>query len=265
MLLEIKRSNLLKNLFLIFCCALACHVQAKSDKKITASSWLVADSNGTIIKGENIDEVRSIASITKLLTVMVVLDAKQDLTELVHVAKFPPGYVPKNKISALTRKEHIELTLIKSDNNSARALCEAYPGGYDICILAINNKLQSLGLSNSQVFDSSGLNNKNVSTARELIEVVKAGLQYAEIIKASKKTKIKINVKKKWFIFANTNPLVGKKQSIIVSKTGYTRAAGGCIVMYMSTNLGDRIVIVLGSQNTHTRIPEAEFISEMEN
>ena len=69
-------------------------------------------------------------------------------------------------------------------------------------------------------------------------------------------------MKKRWFFFNNTNPIIGKRHEFIVSKTGYIRASGGCIVMMLDTEIGRRIVVVLGSKNTHTRIPEAEFIAK---
>ena len=74
---------------------------------------------------------------------------------------------------------------------------------------------------------------------------------------------IRLLEKKKWFVFKNTNPIIGQRHDFIVSKTGWIRAAGGCIVMMVDTDVGRRIVVVLGSKNTHTRIPEAEFISKI--
>jgi D-alanyl-D-alanine carboxypeptidase len=93
--------------------------------------------------------------------------------------------------------------------------------------------------------------------------LVRAARNYGAIIEASQKTKVEIKLKKKFLFFPQTNPLVGKTQRVIVSKTGWITASGGCIVMLMDTDLGDRIVVVLGSKNTRTRIPEAEFISEL--
>jgi D-alanyl-D-alanine carboxypeptidase len=101
----------------------------------------------------------------------------------------------------------------------------------------------------------------NVSTAEELIKIVIAASRYTEINEDSKTSEVKIKLKKKWFIFHNTNPIIGKRHDFIVSKTGYIRASGGCIVMMLDTEIGRRIVVVLGSKNTHTRIPEAEFIA----
>lgn len=212
---------------------------------ITAKSWLVADDSGKTIQGENTQEVRSIASITKLMTVMVVLDAKQNLNE---------------QIGNYTRKELIQIALVRSDNNAATTLCENYPGGSRPCISQMNLKAKSIGMSHTQFLDATGLNVYNLSTAEDLILLVQESRKYAEILQASKMSQVKIKIKKKWLVFKNTNPIIGRDHRVMISKTGYIGPAGGCIVMLMDTDVGKRIVIVLGSKNTHTRIPEAEFI-----
>jgi len=213
---------------------------------VTAKSWLVADGNGKIIDGENTRQQRSIASITKLITVMVILDAKQDLDQY---------------IKPYTRREMIQLALVKSDNQSSLDLCKHYPGGTAPCIWAMNAKMKSLGLSNTHFVESSGLSVMNVSTAEDLITVVMEAAKYTEILQAARTSEVKIKIRKKWFIFHNTNPIIGKRHDFVVSKTGFINASGGCIVMMLDTELGRRIVVVLGSKNTHTRIPEAEFIA----
>ena len=235
---------------LVFLTILSYWQTAIADSKpvrITATSWLVSDSTGNILQHENIDQVRSIASISKLVTVMVVMDARQDLNETVKT---------------YSRKELIQLALVKSDNKAAVELCDNYPGGKDDCIRAMNNKMKELGLPNTRFVEPTGLSVFNVSTARELITLVQAAQHYPIIVDAANTSEVKIKLKKKWFIFHNTNPIIGKRHSFIVSKTGYIRASGGCIVMMLDTDIGRRIVVVLGSKNTHTRIPEAEFIAK---
>lgn len=213
---------------------------------ITATSWLVAEESGRIIQSENIDQQRSIASITKLMTAMIVLDANQDLDEY---------------IKPYTRRELLSLALIKSDNHAAELLCNNYIGGKENCVRVMNIKARELGLVNTRFIEPTGLSVMNVSTARELITLVKTANQYPLIVEASKTSQVKIKLKKQWFVFNNTNPIIGKRHDFIVSKTGYIRASGGCIVMMLDTDIGRRIVVVLGSKNTHTRIPEAEFIA----
>ena len=214
---------------------------------ITATSWIVADGSGKVIDGANTDQVRSIASISKLMTAMIVLDAKQDLDEY---------------IKPYTRKELLQLAIVHSDNRATDMLCNNYPGGRYSCIRALNAKANELTLSNTRFMDPTGLSVFNVSTAEELVKMVIAASAYPEIVVASKMSEVKIKLKKKWLVFRNTNPIIGKRHDFIVSKTGYIRASGGCIVMMLDTDIGRRIVVVLGSKNTHTRIPEAEFIAK---
>jgi len=218
------------------------------EAKVTAQSWLVADGDGRIIQSENTNQVRSIASITKLMTSMVVLDAKQDLDE---------------KIGNYTRRELIQLAIVHSDNNAAKTLCQHYSEGFTKCIYAMNRKAYLLGLNQTKFTDATGLGVFNVSTAEELVTLVREAQNYPLIVESSKMSQIKIKVKKKWLIFNNTNPIIGKRHDFIVSKTGYIRASGGCIVMMLDTDIGRRIVIVLGSKSTKTRIPEAEFLAKI--
>ena len=213
--------------------------------KITATSWLVADGNGKVIESVNADQKRSIASITKLMTAMVILDAGQDLNE---------------SLGQFTRNDLLQLMLIKSDNAAAETLCENYPTGRFGCVGAMNIKAHNLGLTNTYYSDPSGLGIMNVSTAEELVKLVIAAGEYPDIVRASNTPQGTIKNKRHFFSFNNTNPLVATK-NFIVSKTGYIRASGGCIVMMLDTKIGRRIVVLLNSKNTHTRIPEAQKLS----
>ena len=213
--------------------------------KITATSWLVADGEGNVIESVNPDQQRSIASITKLMTAMVVLDAGQDLDE---------------KINGVTRLELLQLMLIKSNNQAAEELCEHYYTGRSGCIAAMNWKAWKMGLRETHYADPSGLNVMNVSTASELVKIVIESSKYPEIVRACNMAQGKIKKKKHYFTFNNTNPLVAK-YDFIVSKTGYIHASGGCIVMMLDTKIGRRIVVLLNSRNTHTPIPEANQLA----
>jgi len=214
--------------------------------KVTAHSWLVTDGNGKIIEGQSIDESRSIASITKLMTAMVIIDAGQD---------------PKQMLGKFTREQHIKLSLVNSSNESSIILCDNYPGGKSNCIRDMNLKAMAINMPNTKFVEASGLSPMNISTARDLLELTLSARYYPEIVEASKTPQVKIQIKKRWFFFNNTNPIIGKRHDFIVSKTGTTNAAGGCIVMMLDTDIGRRIVVVLGSRNGKTRIPEAEFIA----
>ena len=238
-------------------------------ENLTAKSWLVADAEGKIIKGENTSAVRPIASVSKLITAMIVLDAKQNLDERITYKKFRSKnrhHSQKEKVKKsqmLTRRELLYMALVHSDNHATNILCSNYGSGTTDCISAMNFKVAKLGMMHTSMMDPTGLDNRNVSTAEDLIILVRAARTYPEIVHASKQSKIEIKISKRWVFFKNTNPMIGKDHRIVVSKTGFTNPAGGCIVMSMDTNLGQRTVIILGSKNTKTRIPEAEFISNL--
>ena len=220
---------------------------------LTAQAWLVADINGKILEGSNTTEIRSIASITKLMTAMVVLDSGQSLSEI----------IPKKLYNKqLTRETLIDLAIVKSDNNAAKMLCDYYPGGYKSCVEAMNAKAVSLQMSNSAFTDPTGRFHTNVSTAEDLIKLVFAASKYPLIVHASNMDAVRWPLnKKKNAEFRNTNSLVGNGYKFLVSKTGFISKAGGCIVMMMDTANGIRTVVLLGSKNTKTRIPEAKLLA----
>ena len=211
---------------------------------ITAQSWLETDDQGNLIEGYNITEVRSIASITKLMTVIAVLDSKQDMQE---------------KIGKFTREQHIQLALVKSDNNSAKVLCDNFPGGRFECIRYMNEKANYLGMLRTKFVEPTGLSPMNISTALDLLRLVFEASHYPEIIRASQTPVLNIRIGNKVLSYRNTNPVVGKRYNFIVSKTGTTIAAGGCIVVMFDTDVGRRIVILLGAK-AGKRLPEAEYI-----
>lgn len=219
---------------------------------IQAKAWLIADGDGTILEHENIHAVQPIASITKLMTVMVVLDSNDNLNEVIKLKKF--------KGASLTRHQLINLAIIHSDNAAADMLCKSYRFGYERCIEEMNHKAAVIGMGNTKFYDSTGLDNRNVSNAVELVKLLQAAERYPEIVNASNQTVIELIKKKKGkWKFNNTNPLVAK-YNVIVSKTGYVRASGGCLVMSAYVNGKKKLFVVLNSKTTRTRIFEMEHL-----
>lgn len=211
---------------------------------ITAHSWLVADGDGKIIQNEKEQEQRSIASITKIMTAMVIIDAGQN---------------PKQMIGNFTREQHIQLALVASSNESAIALCNNYPGGKPKCIKDMNAKAIALNMPNTKFVEASGLSPMNISTALDLLKLVFEASHYPEIIRASQTPVLNIQIGNKVLSYRNTNPAIGQRYNFIVSKTGSTNAAGSCIVVMIDTDIGRRIVILLGAK-AGKRLPEAEYI-----
>jgi D-alanyl-D-alanine carboxypeptidase len=216
---------------------------------IQAKSWLIADGNGQILESENINIQQPIASITKLMTAMVVLDSNQSLIESVGMRKF--------RGVAVTRQQLIDLAIVHSDNEAATMLCKIYRRGYDKCIEDMNHKAQVLGMTLTEFHDSTGLDNRNVSTPEDLIKLLLAAERYPEIVHASNQGVVELIKKKRKWKFNNTNPLVNK-YNILVSKTGYVRLSGGCLVMSAVIEGKKRLFVVLNSKTTRTRIHDME-------
>ena len=225
-------------LFLLLCPVLAQSVN------IDAKAWTIADGSGNVIEGQNIETVQPIASITKLMTVMVVLDSNESLTESTKFNKF--------RGMSITRQQLIDLAIVRSDNDAARMLCKIYRRGYNGCIEDMNHKAKVLGMNDTAFYDSTGLDNRNVSNASDLIRLLLAAEKYATIVNASNHSIIEL-VKK------NTNPLVSK-YNVIVSKTGYVRLSGGCLVMSAYIKGQKRLFVVLNSKTTRTRIHDMETL-----
>lgn len=220
---------------------------------VTAKSWLVADEQGNIIQSEHADHVRPIASITKLVTTLTVIDSGVDIDQQIDTKEF----------GSISRRSLIAMAMVRSNNQAADLLCRTYPAGYKQCIKDMNLKVWMLGMTKTKLVEPTGLHKKNVSTAEDLVKLVMAARGYPDVVTAAQYSNVEIHIKRKWVIFKNTNPLIGHQHDIMVSKTGWHRYAGGCIVMYLNTEKGPRIVVVLGSQSPKTRIPEAEFISNI--
>jgi D-alanyl-D-alanine endopeptidase (penicillin-binding protein 7) len=233
-------------------------------KPITAKSFLVADNRGQVILEKNADRVQPIASITKLMTAIVVLNLHQDLSEELSLdfkkSKVYHTRLPRT-LKTLSRGELLQLAIVKSDNFAAYTLCANYPGGVDRCVAEMNHQALEFGMYSTHFTDPTGLDEGNQSNARDLVKLVLVASQHSEITDASGKPSVNILVKKRWWEFGNTNPLVRRSDNILVSKTGYIHQSGGCLVMLADTELGQRVIVLLGSKNTRTRIPEAEQIS----
>jgi len=257
-------SSLIAILLLISFNALALPI-IPVQNNVTAKSYIVTDTQGQVLNERDADQQRPIASITKLMTVMVVLDAKQSLDEDIKLnyklARKYHTHLPRS-IKTLTRHELIDLAIVKSDNFAAYTLCANYPGGVEHCLYAMNTKATMLGMHQTQYTDPTGLEETNVSTARDLIKLIVSASLYPEVL-GSTRASVDLKVKKHWWQFNNTNSLVRNTDDVIVSKTGYIHQSGGCVVMLMNTQFGQRIVALLGSKNTRTRIPEAQTVANI--
>lgn len=219
---------------------------------LRSASALVVGAGDEVIYGKDIDTVRPIASITKLMTAMVVLDSGLDLDEKITVTKDDRDLIQltgsRLEIGAsLSRREMILLAIMSSENRAAAALGRNYPGGTKAFVAAMNEKAGRLGMSKSHFSDPAGLDVGNQSTARDLASMVKAAEAYALIRQASTTTRIEVRPYRGRgpLVYGNTNRLLKNKSwDISLSKTGYINESGRCLVMRAEIR-GEPVYIVL--------------------
>jgi len=224
----------------------------KGNPELRSASALVVDSSGNVIYGKDVDAVRPIASITKLMTAMVVLDAGQDLDEKITVTKDDRDTLQLSGSrlgygATLSRREMILLAIMSSENRAAAALGRNFPGGLTEFVAQMNQKAAELSMKNSHFADPAGLNPDNTSTASDLAKMVAAAYDYPLIRQASTTTRMEVRPWKNRgpLTYGNTNRLLKNESwDIALSKTGYINEAGRCLVM-RATIEGEPVSIVL--------------------
>ena len=226
--------------------------QLDGNPNLRSESAMVIDASGNLIYGKDVDTVRPIASITKLMTAMVVLDAGLDLDEKITITKADRDLVQLTGSrleygATLSRREMILLAIMSSENRAASALGRTWPGGLDAFVEQMNAKAASLGMSRSRFADPAGLNVENQSTARDLARMVSAALDYPLIGEASTTQRLEVRPYRNRgpLTYANTNRLLKNESwDIALSKTGYINEAGRCLVMQARID-GEPVSIVL--------------------
>lgn len=229
---------------------------------------------GNLIYSKNIDATRSIASISKVMTAMVILDAGLDMREEITI--IASDLVGAKKASTnlragdrLSRSEFTLMMLMKSENPAAKALARTYPGGYDAFIAAMNAKAASLGMYQTRFADSSGLDPRNVSSANDLIKMMKAvnadpRYQLVRTFSTAPSYDFYIanyNTGNRTYKANNTSMLVRSGEHPIgVSKTGFIREAGYCVVMETHVNNKPAVIVLLGAGASQTRWNDARNI-----
>lgn len=217
-------------------------------------------------KGE--DELAPIASLTKLMTAMVVLDSKLPMDEVITINEEDIDTL-KNTHSRLrlgtelTRGELLQLAIMASENRAASALGRSYPGGLPAFLNAMDAKAAMLGMTNTRFEDATGLNSANVSTAADLVRMVQAAYEYPEIRNLSTTPSHQVSIfgSKAPINYVNTNILVRKSDWIIgLSKTGFINEAGRCLVMQAEIAGQPMIIVLLNSLGKSSRIGDANRI-----
>jgi len=224
--------------------------------KLKSHIALVYDERDDVVlyqKGEN--QKKPIASLTKLMTAMVIIDANLDMDEIITVTREDRDTIRYSKTrlpvgSALRRSDLLLMALAASENRAAFALARTFPGGTERFIQTMNDKAKFLGLQYTRFADSAGLRNGNVSTAEELLKLVRVASQYSLIREYSttEKDLVVDEESGKIIRFSNTNRLVRKDNwEISLSKTGFTSDAGNCLVMKLTIDSRPLVLVLLNS------------------
>jgi serine-type D-Ala-D-Ala endopeptidase (penicillin-binding protein 7) len=232
----------------------------------SASALVIDQETGNALFEKQSSAVVPIASISKLMTAMVVLDAKLDMNEVIAIgdddvdelkgtrSRLPVG-------TTMTRQTAMLLALMSSENRAAHALGRQYPGGMPAFVKAMNQKAQALGMVSSRFEEPTGLSSNNVSTAHDLARMVAAAARYPEIRNFSTTGEASVDINGHIREFRNTNALVRSDTwEIGVSKTGYISEAGRCLVMQARVADKPVVIVLLDSSGKMTRVGDANRI-----
>jgi D-alanyl-D-alanine endopeptidase (penicillin-binding protein 7) len=232
------------------------------------AALVVDQESGEILLGKNAESKLPIASLTKLMTAIVTLDAELDAEEPVTVTKADVdrlrGSHSRLQVgTTLTRDDMLHLALMASENRAASAIANSYPGGKDSCVLAMNLKAQLLGMSGTRFEDGTGLSGRNVSTAQDLAKLVQAAHAYPKIRDYTTSPSYHVKIGRRMVRFGNTNNLTrSSRWDIGLSKTGYIAEAGRCLVMQVTLAGRSIIIVLLDSWGKYTRVGDATRIRQ---
>jgi serine-type D-Ala-D-Ala endopeptidase (penicillin-binding protein 7) len=238
-----------------------------AEPALRSSAALVLDTtHDSVLYSRRSDVALPIASITKLMTALVVMDAGQSLDEILVVtdedrsmgkgsfSRLAPG-------TRLSRGDLMHLALMASENRAAHALARNYPGGLPACVLAMNAKARELGMTSAHFIEPTGLSDENVASPADLSKLVMAAAQVPVIREYSTDAEHVVQVGARELRYRNTDSLVTKPDwNIVVQKTGYISEAGRCLVM--QTVIEDRtvVIVLLNSFGKRTRVADARRV-----
>ncbi len=238
-----------------------------ADPQIRSSAVLVLDeASSTVLLSRQADAAIPIASITKLMTAVVVLDAKQPLDEMLVITdedrEHGRGAFSRIAIGTrLSRSDLLHVALMSSENRAAHALGRNYPGGLPAFVTAMNAKARALGMRNARFVDPTGLSNGNVASPADLSKLVIAASHEPTIQQFSTDELHAVRVGRRMLEFRNTDLLVRNPAwNIIVQKTGYITEAGKCLVMKTLIRGRAVVIVLLDSFGKYTRVADAQRI-----
>ncbi|GBH28323.1 peptidase [Burkholderia vietnamiensis] len=227
-------------------------------------AYVVDQNTGRPLFDKNSHAVVPIASISKLMTAMVVLDSKAPMTDQIEVTDedrdYEKGTGSRLSVgSVLSREDMLHIALMASENRAAAALSRYYPGGRPAFIAAMNAKAKSLGMNDTHFENSTGLSSSNVSSARDLVKMVNAAYQYPLIRQFSTDRTYDVNTGKRTLVYNSTNALIRGNGSwdIGLQKTGFINEAGECLVMQATIHGRPMVMVLLDSFGKYSRFADA--------
>ena len=242
-------------------------VKYPAPKGLRSGAALVLDTtHSSVLYSHNAAVAMPIASITKLMTALVVMDAGQPLDEPLEVSAEDrsSGKGSRSRLAPgtrLTRGDLMHLALMASENRAAHALGRSYPGGLDACVNAMNAKARELGMTSAHFVEPTGLSDENVASPEDLSKLVMAAAKVPAIREYSTDRGYAVRVGRRMVRFRTTDSLVTRPDwEIQVQKTGYISEAGRCLVM--QTVIEDRtvVIVLLNSYGKRTRVADARRI-----
>lgn len=220
--------------------------------------------NGEVLYSKNCDKIRSIASLSKLVAAMVVLDKGVDLDGTEKITKVDARRSRRSKLRVgyeMTLRDLLHAALMNSDNRATKVLARATAGSIEEFVKEMNRKVKKMGLQKTVFYDPTGLDDRNVSTAHEIAKILHYAFEYDLIAKitAKKKYRSKIQNKKNTYRqFSNTNRLVLSPYKVLAGKTGYIIASDYCLATLVKNKKGERLtLVVLGVPGEKLRFKEA--------
>lgn len=224
---------------------------------------VVDEGTGRVLLEKNADVTVPIASLTKLMTAMVVLDANPDMDEPISIEeprvtarKRSRSRVPLGAV--LPRKDVLQLALMSSDNRAAASLARTYPGGDGAFIAAVRDKLKALEMTHTTIEEPTGVSSANRSTPGDLVKMAGAAASYPDIARITTDSHDVIDINGRSVEYRNTNRLVGQHGwNILLSKTGFTSPAGRCLIMRLQSAGQTVIVVLLNAKAKSSRMLDA--------
>ncbi|MBP6622039.1 MAG: D-alanyl-D-alanine endopeptidase [Alcaligenes sp.] len=226
--------------------------------------------SSTVLYQKNSDAVRPIASISKLMTALVVAESGLPMDEVLEIIDEDVDRVKHSSSrlsvgSKLNRADMMHLALMSSENRAAHALGRNYPGGMPAFVRAMNDKARALGMRNTRFVEPTGLSSDNVASPRDLVKLLTATSQHARIQQYTTNDQYSVQpVRGRQLVFNNTNRLVKNANwDIQVSKTGFINEAGECLVMLTKIEDREVAIVLLNSSGRYSRIGDAVRIRDL--